>query len=61
VQRKAKAFCPAGISGFFQICDKEPDGKPITDLERIGARGGFFSMVNLHLSLRQLELLLKCC
>jgi pantoate kinase len=44
VQRKAKAFCPAGISGFFQICDKEPDGKPITDLERIGARGGGFAL-----------------
>ena len=44
MQRKAKAFCPAGISGFFQICDKEPDGKPITDLERIGARGGGFAL-----------------
>ncbi|RLI44876.1 hypothetical protein DRO69_06365 [Candidatus Bathyarchaeota archaeon] len=41
---KAKAFCPAGISGFFQICDKEPNGKPITDLERIGARGGGFAL-----------------
>lgn len=44
MQRKAKAFCPAGISSFFQICDKEPDGKPITDLERIGARGGGFAL-----------------
>lgn len=44
MQRKAKAFCPAGISGFFQICDKEPDGKPITDLERIGSRGGGFAL-----------------
>jgi pantoate kinase len=44
VHRKAKAFCPAGISGFFQICDKEPNGKPITDPERIGARGGGFAL-----------------
>lgn len=44
MHRKAKAFCPAGISGFFQICDKEPNGKPITDPERIGARGGGFAL-----------------
>jgi pantoate kinase len=44
MQSKARAFCPAGISGFFQICDKEPDGKPITDLERVGARGGGFAL-----------------
>jgi len=40
VTKTAKAFSPAGISSFFQICDTEPDGKPITDMERIGARGG---------------------
>ena len=44
MQNKARAFCPAGISGFFQICDKEPDGNPITDLERVGARGGGFAL-----------------
>lgn len=38
--KRARAFSPAGISSFFQICDREPDGRPITDLERIGARGG---------------------
>jgi pantoate kinase len=40
---KAKAFCPAGISSFFEICDKTADGKPIVDLERVGARGGGFA------------------
>lgn len=40
----AKAFSPAGISSFFEICDQTPDGKPITDLERVGARGGGFGL-----------------
>jgi len=44
VANTAKAFSPAGISSFFQICDTAPDGKPITDLERIGARGGGFGL-----------------
>lgn len=42
--KRAKAFSPAGISSFFQICDTEPDGKPITNLERVGARGGGFGL-----------------
>jgi len=42
--RKASAFSPAGISSFFQICDTEPDGAPITDLKRVGARGGGFGL-----------------
>jgi len=41
--KQAQAFSPAGISSFFQICDTEPDGTPIKDLERIGARGGGFA------------------
>jgi len=45
VPNQAKAFCPAGISSFFEICDQTPDGKPITDLERVGARGGGFGFV----------------
>jgi pantoate kinase len=45
VAKSAKAFSPAGISSFFEICDKTPDGKPISDLERIGARGGGFGFV----------------
>ena len=42
--KKARAFSPAGISSFFQICDREPNGRPITDLERVGARGGGFGL-----------------
>jgi len=44
VTKSARAFSPAGISSFFQICDIEPDGKPITNLERVGARGGGFGL-----------------
>lgn len=43
--RSAKAFSPAGISSFFEICDRTVDGKPITDLDRVGARGGGFGLV----------------
>jgi pantoate kinase len=42
--KRAKAFSPAGISSFFEICDKTEDGKPIVDLERVGARGGGFGI-----------------
>ncbi len=41
--RKAKAFAPAAISSFFEIHDTQ-DGKPIVDLERVGARGGGFGL-----------------
>lgn len=44
MSKRARAFSPAGISSFFQICDKEPNGKPITDPERIGSRGGGFAL-----------------
>ena len=40
----AKAFSPAGISSFFEICDQTSDGKPITDLEHAGSRGGGFGI-----------------
>jgi len=40
--KKARAFCPAGISSFFEICDRTPNGTLITDPEQIGARGGGF-------------------
>ena len=39
----ARAFSPAGISSFFEICDRTPDGKLIADPKQIGARGGGFS------------------
>lgn len=42
--RTAKAFSPAGISSFFEICDTNPDGTPIMDPEKIGARGGGFGI-----------------
>jgi len=40
----SKAFSPAGISSFFEICDKTENGKSVTSLERIGARGGGFGI-----------------
>ena len=40
----AKAFSPAGISSFFEICDTTNDGTPITDPEQIGSRGGGFGL-----------------
>lgn len=42
--KSAKAYSPAGISSFFEICDTTPDGKPISDLEKVGARGGGFGI-----------------
>lgn len=42
MSKKARAFSPAGISSFFEICDRTHDGVPIKDPERIGARGGGF-------------------
>jgi pantoate kinase len=41
--KTAKAFAPAAISSFFEIYDTE-GGKPIVDLERVGARGGGFGL-----------------
>lgn len=41
--KTAKAFAPAGISSFFEICDTV-NGKPIIDLEFVGARGGGFGL-----------------
>jgi pantoate kinase len=43
VLKRARAFSPAGITSFFEICDRTPDGKLISDPEKIGARGGGFS------------------
>jgi len=44
VLKQVRAFSPAGISSFFEICDRTNDGKPIADLERVGARGGGFGI-----------------
>jgi len=38
----SKAFCPAGVSSFFEICDQTLEGVAIGNLERAGARGGGF-------------------
>jgi pantoate kinase len=37
---EATAFSPAGITSFFEIRDKRPDGRPFKDLAYAGARGG---------------------
>jgi pantoate kinase len=39
----AKAFAPAAISSFFGIHDSQ-NGKPIADLEKVGAIGGGFGL-----------------
>jgi pantoate kinase len=41
---RARAFSPAGISSFFEICDRTSEGVLIADPERIGARGGGFAI-----------------
>jgi len=56
MEKKARAFSPAGISSFFEICDRTSDGTPIIDPERIGARGGGFAInkgVLTHTSLTE--------
>ncbi|MCJ7560924.1 hypothetical protein MUO79_09975 [Candidatus Bathyarchaeota archaeon] len=42
MKKTAKAFAPSGISSFFEVCDTATDGTLITDLEKIGSRGGGF-------------------
>jgi len=39
---RAEAFSPAGISSFFEICDRDKRGRLIKDPLRIGAHGGGF-------------------
>jgi pantoate kinase len=41
---RSRAFSPAGISSFFEICDRTPNGTLISNPERIGARGGGFAI-----------------
>ncbi len=43
-KQAAKAFSPAGISSFFEICDTTTDGNPILDLAHVGSRGGGFGL-----------------
>jgi pantoate kinase len=42
----SEAFCPAGISSFFEICRVDSSGNPLTDPARIGARGGGFAITH---------------
>jgi pantoate kinase len=42
--RVAESFSPAGISSFFEICDRTKNGEPINKSEKIGARGGGFGL-----------------
>ena len=42
--KTAKAFAPGAISSFFEIYNTTDDGKPITNFERVGARGGGFGL-----------------
>jgi len=44
LDKTTKAFSPAGISSFFEICDRTADGKPIANLQQVGARGGGFGI-----------------
>jgi pantoate kinase len=44
VKKAVRAFSPAGISSFFEICDRTNDGTLIEDLEQVGARGGGFGI-----------------
>jgi pantoate kinase len=44
VKLTARAFAPGAISSFFEIHDTTAVGTPITDLERVGARGGGFGL-----------------
>lgn len=42
--KQAKAFSPAGVSSFFEICDHTKNGIKIKDPKLIGARGGGFGL-----------------
>jgi pantoate kinase len=56
--KTATASSPAGISSFFEICDRTANGVPITNLERVGARGGGFVIdkgVNTEVSVEDSE------
>jgi pantoate kinase len=45
VTKTAKAFAPAAISSFFEIYDSQ-NNKLISNLEKVGARGGGFGLEN---------------
>jgi pantoate kinase len=41
---RAITFSPAGVSSFFEICDRTSEGILIADPEHVGARGGGFAL-----------------
>ena len=40
----SEAYCPAGISSFFEICNTDSAGNQVSDPARVGARGGGFAI-----------------
>lgn len=40
----SEAFSPGAISSFFEICNTDSTGQPLSDPARIGARGGGFAI-----------------
>lgn len=42
----SEAFSPGAISSFFEICNTDSTGQPLSDPARIGARGGGFAIKN---------------
>jgi pantoate kinase len=42
MKQSGRVYVPSGVSSFFEICDRTPEGAPIEDLLHVGARGGGF-------------------
>lgn len=43
-EKVSKAFSPAGISSFFEVCSLLTDKENVTPIEDIGSRGGGFAI-----------------
>lgn len=53
---ESEAFCPGGISSFFEICTVDSTGNTLNDPALIGARGGGFALthgVKVHVHTRR--------
>ncbi len=44
MKKTARAFAPAGISSFFEICDQTSNGRALANPEYAGSRGGGFGL-----------------
>ena len=42
MKQSRPVYVPSGVSSFFEICDRDHEGRKISDPLRIGARGGGF-------------------